>query len=777
MYLVAIARVVTILVIALGVATVALHAGTTAGFEQHVAEVVRQLPTDLIIAVVPGGYTFADWERLRSALRPVADVAVEGPVFVLAAARTVRGQDPEGRVQGDVDGKAVVIQPVSAEYFRVRDVPLAAGHVFTDAGPSEPVPVVAGAALVERDAVLPVRVDLPGLPGAQVIGRLAPYGTASIIFGDRAVTAGVDHTYFVPLWTSHRLAEVWPSLCRGRACAMGAADQFSLWLRPEPGRAVEALERLREESDALRPGIPVRVISLSTAQTHVQRFAEGGGRLFGALLVGVAACMAALVVAMVWVQAYDEAPRLGLRRALGVTRRRALVGFAMQVAGSVLAGGVLGLALAALLLDGPVAPGSLAWRPAAAFLLGSLLVVPVVAYGTAGRLAAAPPAALVRKAFVPLGSRGVDVREVLVAGALALGLATWLGSAAAYQGFARWSERYVAALGLDVVSLEPFPGVASGPELVRELARDERLGGAVVAWYHAQSVRLGGELLYLALSTPELPRLFGWAPEPWRASGGGREPDAWLGAEAAKTLFPGTDPRGRFLTLPSGEQVRVAGVLPPLPAVLPDLVPDRAVFVLANTLPPDSAYAQSLSVGRVLAGPGAAGGAGGPALRQALEAVLRDRYGQVPGLLSEPGRDMVRIRELQRRFQEAVDLLLVLLLVAVGAAFTVISAWRALGEVRWFALRHALGATRRRVAWEYALRRLGWVAGAAAVGALVGLATGAGAALRHRWPPALPEGEALALPCLILVLTAVGSGLVPARLALGRAPVRRLRWE
>jgi len=372
--------------VVVGVVTVTLVTSLLAGARNQVALLFREFGSDNAFVYHRRGDPYTPPSQSEANRVPL-DPAFAAPLVRLgenirdvAAMRIVpkvAGGAPLIARAGSVESDTVLVEGVSANFVELAGADLEEGRPFTELEDRT----------AARVAILGSNVARALFGRGPAVGRtLTLAGTSFVVVGEMAPRKGgffgvnrQDNVISLPLGTVRRL---YPD-----------AKETVLYVRAEPGRrdlalieTEEILRRLRhlepgEESD----------FHISTAEQIIRQF-DRISALIGAvtvLLAAVSLAIGGLGVASVSIISVTERTReIGLRRAIGARRREVLRQFLLEAALLSLAGGLLGVLIAAGLgaLVTLASPGLAALPPAWAVVGG------VLASAATGVLAGIGPA-------------------------------------------------------------------------------------------------------------------------------------------------------------------------------------------------------------------------------------------------------------------------------------------------------------------------------------------------------------------------------------------------
>lgn len=331
---------------ALGLAAVAMAVAVTTtslaineGARLQARRDAEKLGLDTIVLRAPDRRLAIDDTRWIAALRPV--VRAVSPV----ARASFRTHD---------------VLAVGASFAQIRPIAVAEGRFLRAADEDTGERVCVLGAEVARELFGPAR----GLGQRIRIGR-----DWFVVVGVAAEHTAVDDEILVPL------SALTPRTA-GAAPGQGVTD---IWIAAAPGALTAAEGRLRD-AIAARPrlaGVEVIVArNLLRARDRTQRMFTRVTGLVGALLFALGGLAIANVMLMSVLERRSE---IGVRRAVGATRRRIIVQFLREAAGLSLAGAaagaLCGLALSSLtarIAGWPAAFGSIAVIavPAGAIVIG-----------------------------------------------------------------------------------------------------------------------------------------------------------------------------------------------------------------------------------------------------------------------------------------------------------------------------------------------------------------------------------------------------------------------
>lgn len=241
-------------------------------------------------------------------------------------------------VAGNRKAENTALNGVSAEMFAIRELGLAEGRFFTRSEDLAAAPVIVlGAEVAERlfpaGGAVGRKVRLAGR-GFQVVGVQERQGTLG----------GVSLDLYA--WIPWRAFE-----------RVFGADSRSIFVRPAgslDSRAAQDLARIPLRARRhLRPGEEDNfdLVVPEAAQSFVVNLSQRVGG--AALPITVAALLAAVVVITntSLVSVTEKSKEIGIRRALGATRRRIIAEVLAESALISLLGGIVGLLLARVLLE------------------------------------------------------------------------------------------------------------------------------------------------------------------------------------------------------------------------------------------------------------------------------------------------------------------------------------------------------------------------------------------------------------------------------------------
>jgi putative ABC transport system permease protein len=385
--------------VVIGIVTVVLVASVLVNVRNQVALLFRELGTENVFAFHLTGDPYqapSEAEARRKPLKPAfaAELARIGPSIRDSAVQLlvppIVGGRPLMARAGDNEADTVLVEGASPNFFEVVGAEFAAGRPFTELEDRSGAKVaVIGASLSRalfgaRRAV--GRTLVLGGETYFVVGELAPRRGG--FFGENRQ----DLVLSIPLGTVLR--------------RYSEAENTVLYVRARPGQVEQArteteaiLRRLRR----LGPGQD-NDFTLSTSDSIIRIFDELSTRigLVTVVLAGVSLFIGGIGIANVMIIGVTERTReIGLRLALGASRREVLGQFLIEAALLSTAGGVTGVILALLLGVGItfVVSGFSAVVPVWAIAAGvsaSLGVGVVAGYWPARRASALDPVEALR---------------------------------------------------------------------------------------------------------------------------------------------------------------------------------------------------------------------------------------------------------------------------------------------------------------------------------------------------------------------------------------------
>jgi len=372
--------------VVIGVVTVTLVTSLLAGARNQVALLFREFGSDNMFVYHRRGDPYtppSQSEANRVPLDPafVAPLARLGEnirdVAAMRIVPPVAGGVPLIARAGGVESDTVLVEGVTANFVDLVGADLAEGRPFTDLEERT----------AARVAILGSNVARALFGSGRSVGRqLTLAGTTFFVVGEMAPRKGgffgvnrQDNVISLPLGTVDRL---YPE-----------ARETVLYVRAEPGRRDLALVETEEILRRLRrvPAGEESDFHLSTAEQIIRQFDRISGLigLVTVLLAAVSLGIGGLGVASVSIISVTERTReIGLRRAIGARRREVLRQFLLEAALLSLAGGLVGVLIAAGLgaLVTLASPGLAALPPAWAVIGG------IVASAATGVLAGLGPA-------------------------------------------------------------------------------------------------------------------------------------------------------------------------------------------------------------------------------------------------------------------------------------------------------------------------------------------------------------------------------------------------
>lgn len=385
--------------IVIGIVTVVLVASVLANVRNQIALLFRDLGTENVFAFHLTGDPYVTPSEAESRRRPlklefIPELTRLGPAIRDVGAEVVLPTTLDGRPlvarAGTNESDTVLVEGVSPAFFDIVGADFSRGRPFTD--------------LEDRQGA---RVAVLGASLASALyGEASPLGRTLTLAGETYTVVGElqkrrggffgenrqDNVLNLPVGTARR--------------RFGDPDRLVLYMRAQPGQRTECMQQAETILRLLRklpPGSD-NDFTLSTADSIIATFDNISVRI-AAVTVGLAAVsllIGAIGIANVMFISVTERTReIGLRRAVGATRREVLLQFLLEAAflsGIGGAGGVL-TALGIGLLLQLVVSGFSAVAPLWAVIAGltsSVFVGLTAGYWPAARAASLDPVEALR---------------------------------------------------------------------------------------------------------------------------------------------------------------------------------------------------------------------------------------------------------------------------------------------------------------------------------------------------------------------------------------------
>jgi len=773
------------------------------------AEIEAACPARFTVLALPAGFehigpqglTFDQARSLARRLDGVADVAM---VSGLVHSPVVYAAGPRG--EGSVlIQRAVPYMAVSANYFSLMGLNLAAGRFFTGAEEAAGSRVCVVGALVEHAVgELHAVPYSPSHERYQVVGKLQPFQGPyfplpwiwqSMTEGKPDFPSSPAYAVFTPI--SARVGFASDGLSGGR-------DTWVVPLVvPKPGQSEAARAVTTAFFEEVWPGAVLDfgvsgdiIIILEQVASRAESFYGSAFLLMlGLCLVGTGGFMVLGIA--------RRKRAMAVERSLGATRLLLVLRAALEGGGLALLGVALG-ALAALPLitgilrgeSGPVALRSVlvdfGWMGAGILGagLGAALGAALWATGTL-------PVESLRRATVLPGRRAVDFRVPLAVLAVALASALLVSLVVSGRSSVSALESYLRSAGERVVVVRQDVFKAEGrlaqsdllgevdADLLREkLPRDwdvicqtvvpveVRLGDSPARMVTAYGLDAGWpEEAGFALEDGALLTLGG----PGSGESAGAPPMCYVGARLAEELGGGREVVGMTLMLNSAVGVTVAGVLAPRPPGVADRLGDRdhalvmsrkALAEAVALVPPRARTEVWVYLAPDVNKDEAVNQIGG-----ALGETERERRGlEVEALVEEVSR-LTRITA-ELGFQQV--LLAGLAMATTAWLVGLIMMARVSDRRREIGIRRAVGASPRSLGLLVVGETLAMCAAGAVIGSGFGLLLADWYCASRGWPV---TGWAEALLEVVggVVVLGLLASLAPVRQALGDEPMKALR--
>jgi putative ABC transport system permease protein len=343
----------TMLGVIIGVASVVAVVAVGAGAQAQIAEQIRSLGSNVLLVYSTSSLT------LSGRLLTEQDAGAIAEQVPRVQATSPYAWSNAQMVHGNKNASSV-LWGTTADYFRIRDWPLAAGRYFA---PEEEAAAgkyaiigseLAGRIFQDEDPI-GAEIRVQNVP-AQVIGVLAPRGPMG-------AGRSQDDDIFMPITTVNRrvrgsLDEVRRDAVEYILVKVDSAEALN--------EAKVEIENLLKQRLGHTPDRPQSFrIGDPAAQMAVQ---QGATRTFALLLAAVASISLLVggisIMNIMLVSVTERTREIGLRIALGARRRDVRNQFLLEAVSLCLAGGVLGIALGILaitlvaqLADWPVLVG------------------------------------------------------------------------------------------------------------------------------------------------------------------------------------------------------------------------------------------------------------------------------------------------------------------------------------------------------------------------------------------------------------------------------------
>jgi ABC-type antimicrobial peptide transport system permease subunit len=648
-----------------------------------------------------------------------------------------------------------VFQAVQAGFFSVRGATLAEGRFFGVGEHTADVAVIGAQVRLDFGWHVGDVISYPGVRNKYtVIGELEPVeSTASL--SDRAFGYGMDDLIFVPF---DNPATADPSVYMDPKDTEYFNRTIGYWVKVRPGMQAAGIEQVRDCLNSLAPEGAWAWVTPRPMNSAIKIAGENFAASFGTLTGAIYAVSAVAFSSVFLARVTSRAKEIGIRRAIGMSGRRA----AAEVAAEALMISILGTGLATLAFFITHRLFGIAWSPSTfptdrfvSLIVPSVLLGPIGVIGPAEVAARVSPMSSIRDEL-GWGSqrRRIDLRQAFALASLGLAVATVCFASSLGLSTVNGVDRQLRACGVHDVEVS---SVIESPAEVGQLqytqlqaALPAGMPMALVQRSTASTWSPDGakwDSVTLIGCDGDIGGALGFACSAGRLEQLG-EDEVIVGSKLAVPLG-GNAAVGRTIMVgPAGRPYRIAGVLTPKPKNVVDRNGDRDKAILLSRAGLSQIASPVDSLARIVIRCANQDSADG-AMETATQA-LGNGY-----QVSKPFGSLKALRALQVRFTACLFLGSMALSLAVSVAVGIIMIMRMWETRRSMAIQIAVGSTSRQVALSGGIDMLTVTLVATGAGLVLGLAAYAACMVARKLPLQIGLGGALITASLGLMIAGV----------------------
>ena len=325
--------VLTTIGIIIGVGAVITMVALGQGAQNRVQDQISRLGTN-VLTIRPGQASFGgiDQETLLRLRVDDAEALKAGTNGVLTVAPEVSSRTQISYLRWNSNNQVVGTWP---EYFRIYDHELVAGRFFDEGEVQGRRRVVVlgnhvneGLGEIPPTLLIGKTIQMRGQP-YEVIGVLAEKGEAAFLRPDEQVFIPISTAQYRLFGGRERLSSIY--------AATSSADQLNM--------AYGEIDRILRRSHRIQPGASAD-FNIRNAADLISTFNETN-RTFSMLLAGIAAVSLLVggigIMNIMLVSVTERTREIGVRKAMGATRRAILFQFLMEALVLCVLGGLLGV--------------------------------------------------------------------------------------------------------------------------------------------------------------------------------------------------------------------------------------------------------------------------------------------------------------------------------------------------------------------------------------------------------------------------------------------------